>query len=312
MLFERTAELLVGKPGTTDEAISIKDLRFEFDILKTASKTSNTANLKIYNASPDTIAAMETINNIVIIRAGYVRDTGAVTIFTGTTCRSLTYQDGATVITEMELRDSVIPLRDAKISVAKPPNTSAKSVLSAVTANFGLPVRMNIKDVPDKQYVGGFACNGRVRDAMDRVCNYLGLEWSAQDSEIQIMKKGGVYSDMAVVLNKDTGMIGYPRREAKTMTEKTAAKEGIKYGQKGVIRTTVDVEDPTAKLKNRVTLEVQGYRVKSLLNAQIYPGSYVQLTSRGIQEEYFRVEEARYVGDTHGKDWYVEALLRYL
>lgn len=311
MLFERVAELLVGQPGE-GQAISIKDLRFEFDILKTASKTANKATLKIYNANTDTISKLETINNIVIVRAGYVQDVGAVTIFSGTTCRSLTYQDGADIITEMELRDSVIPLRDAKISVSKPPNTSAKAVLSAVVANFGLPVRMNIKDVPDKQYISGFATNGRARDAMDRVCNYLGLEWSAQGNEIQVMKKGGVYSNTAVVLSKETGMIGYPRRESKTMTEKTAAKDGIKYGQKGVIRTTVDIEDPTAKLKKRVTLEVRGYRVRSLMNAQIYPGGYVQLKSRGIDGEYFRVEEAHYVGDTHGGDFYVEALLRYL
>ena len=78
------------------------------------------------------------------------------------------------------------------------------------------------------------------------------------------------------------------------------------------MRTVVDVEDPTAKLKDRVTLEVQGYRVKSLLNPAIYPGAYVQVKSRGIDGEFFRVEEARYSGDTHGQEWSVEALLRFI
>ncbi|CBX44532.1 hypothetical protein P88_00210 [Erwinia phage phiEt88] len=300
----------MGQPQ--GKAISIKDLRFEFDITKTASKTANEATIKVYNAAPDTIALMEAVNNIVIIKAGYVNDIGAVTIFTGTTCRSLTYQDGPDVITEMELRDSVIPLRDAKISVSFPPSTSALTVLDGVSKNFGLPIKKSVSGVTDKQYISGYAYNGRVRDAMDRVCNYLGLEWSAQDSEIQIIKKGGVYADTAVVLSADTGMVGYPRREAKTMTEKTAAKQGLKYGQKGIVRTVIDVEDPTAKLKERITLEVQGYRVKSLLNPAIYPGAYVQLKSRGINGEFFRVEEARITGDTHGQDWSVEALLRYI
>lgn len=115
-LFLRTGEIIVGQPQ--GEAVSIKDLRFEFDITKTASKTANEASLKIYNAAPTTITLMETVNNVVIIKAGYVNDIGAITIFTGTTCRSLTYQDGPDIITEMELRDSVIPLRDAKISVS--------------------------------------------------------------------------------------------------------------------------------------------------------------------------------------------------
>lgn len=309
-LFLRTGEIVVGKPS--GEAVSIKDLRFEFDITKTSSKTANKATIKVYNGNPDTIAMMETVNNIVIIRAGYVRDVGAATIFTGTVCRSLTIQDGADIVTEMELLDSVIPLRDAKYAKSFPPNTSAMTVLNSVASNFGLPIKMSIKNVVDKQYIGGFASNGRVRDAMDRVCNYLGLEWSAQDGEIQIIKKGGVYADTAVVLSKDTGMIGFPRREAKTMTEKTAAKEGLKYGQKGIIRTVVAVDDPTSKLKDKVTLEVQGYRVESLLNPAIYPGAYVQLISRGIDKEFFRVEEARYTGDTHGQDWKVDALLRYI
>lgn len=309
MLFNRKIELIVGQPG--GKGVSIKDLRIEGTFTCTASKSPNEGTVKVYNAAPRTIAMLETINNALIFKAGYEGEVGAVTIFSGTVFRSLTYQDGPDVITEMELRDSAIPLRDAKVSISYPPNTSAMTVLDGVAKNFGLPIRKNLK-VADRQYPSGFAFNGRVRNAMDQVCNYLGLEWSAQGNEIQIIKKGGVYSEMAVDLNKDTGMIGYPRRESKTMTEKTAAKEGIKYGQKGIIRTTVDVTDPTAKIKERTTLEVQGYRVRSLINPGIFPGAYVKLTSRGIDGAFFRVEECRYSIDTGGNDFYVEMLLRFI
>lgn len=309
MLFNRIVEILVGQPGGKGKNVSA--LRCEFDLTATSSKSPNQGTLKVYNAAPDTITMMETVNNVVIIKAGYTEDVGAVQIFAGTVCRSLTYQDGPDVITEMELRDSVIPLRDAKVSISYPPNTSALTVLDGVANNFGLPIRKNLK-ITDKRYPSGFAFNGRVRNAMDQVCNFLGLEWSAQGNEIQIIKKGGIYSDMAVDLNENTGMIGYPRRESKTMTEKTAAKEGLKYGQKGIVRTTIDVADPTSKLKEKTTLEVQGYRVRSLMNAALYPGAYVKLTSRGIEGAFFRVEEAHYVGDVDGGDFYVEVLLRFV
>lgn len=308
-LFLRQAELLIGKPD--GDAVSIKDLRFEFDITKSSTRTANSCHLKVYNASQATIDMMETINNVVILKAGYADDVGPVTIFVGTVCRSLTYQDGPDVLTEIDMRDSVIPLRDAKISASQPPNTSALSVMKLIASNFGMPLKIG-QGITDKQYISGFAFNGRAGDAMDRVCSFLGLEWSAQDGELQIIKKGGVFSQSAVVLSNDTGMIGYPRRESKTMTEKTAAKQGIKYGQKGVIRSVIDIEDPTAKMKNRVTLEVQGYRVSSLMNAAIYPGAFVKLISRGIDGVFFRVEEARYTGDTHGQAWNVEALLRFI
>lgn len=308
--FLREAEIIIGQPG--GEAISIKDLRFEFNITKTSTKTANSCTLKIYNAKPENITLLETVNNIVIIRAGYKQNGGAAPIFTGTAFRSLTIQDGDDIVTELELRDGAIPLRDAKISVSWPPNTAARTVLYGVAGNFGFPLKVNDADIPDRQYVGGFAHTGRAREAMDKVCNFIGMEWSIQDNEIQVIKKGGTTGGVAVVLSKDTGMIGHPRREAKTMTEKAAAKDGVKYGQKGIVRTVIDIEDPTAKLKEKTMLEVQGYRVKSLLNHMIYPGSYVQLSSRGVKDEFFRVEEARYTGDTHVGEWVVEALLRYV
>lgn len=307
-LFLRQAELIIGKPS--GEGVIIKDLRFEFDIQKTSDKTANKCSLKVYNANPSTITLMETVNNIVILKAGYQNQTGAMTIFTGTVCRSLTYQDGADVLTELDLRDSVIPLRDAKLAISRERGVSALTVLKDIVANFGLTLKMAL-NLTDKQYQSGFAFNGRAHQAMDKVCSFLGLEWSAQDGEIQIIRKGGIYAETAVVLNKDTGLIDYPRREAKTMTEKKAAVSGIKYGQKGVIRTVVDVDEPTAQLSERVTLEVQGYRVRSLLNPAIYPGSYIKLESRGIKGEFFRVESVRISGDTHGQAWTSEALLRY-
>ncbi|QKJ86689.1 hypothetical protein PMPD1_1739 [Paramixta manurensis] len=307
-LFLRVAELIIAQ--TNKKAISVKDLRLNFSIQKTSSKTVNKCTLKVYNASPDTIKKMEIINNIVILKVGYEQDIGAVTLFTGTVCRSLTYVDGADTITEIDLRDSVIPLRDAKISVSYPPHYSALAVLKGVVSNFGLPVKMSL-NVNDKQYISGFAYNGRARDAMDRVCDFLDLEWSAQDGELQIIRKGGVYAETAVVLSKDTGLIGYPRREAETMTEKSNAQTGIKYESNRVTHNSINVEDPTAKIKNRQTLDGAGYRVKSLLNPAIYPGAYVKLISNNIHGEFFRVEEAKYIGDTHGQEWNVEALLRY-
>lgn len=135
MAFNRVGELIIGKPG--QDGLLITDLRFAFSAEKTSSKEANKATVKVYNANPDTIAAMEQVNNLVMVRAGYVDEGGPQTIFTGTACRSFTYQEGPDVITELDLRDSVIPLRDAKISVSAAPNTSAKNVLQLVVAGGG-------------------------------------------------------------------------------------------------------------------------------------------------------------------------------
>ena len=304
-LFNRVCEIVVGKPD--GKAISIEYLRMEFRIEKSSGTTPNKGIVKIYNMNTESRALVETVNNIVIIKAGYEQDSGAITLFTGTTTRSLSIKDGPDIVTELELNDGVIPFRDAKVSLSYPPNTPALTVLSGVADAFGLVIKSSISGITNKNYSSGFAFAGKVRDAMNKVCQFLDIEWSIQNNEIQIIKKGGVFADTAVVLSSDTGMIGYPMREAKSMTEKAAAKKGVKYPQAGVVRRKIMLEGD-----EKQKLEVQGYKVKSLLNPLIYPGSYVQLNSFGIDGEFFRVESCDYVGDTHGADWYVEATLRFI
>jgi len=46
-------------------------------------------------------------------------------------------------------------------------------------------------------------------------------------------------------------------------------------------------------------------KVRSLMNAQIYPGRKIQIQSDAI-DAFFRVDRAVYLGDTHGNDWYVD------
>jgi hypothetical protein len=303
-LFDRVVELTIGVPG--GEGVKITDLRVVIQARRSHSKSPNDATVRIYNASPNTEALLQVPGTVIMMAAGYV---GQVAVFfTGDVVRSDSTIEGPDRVTQVSLKDSVIALRDAKINLTFKPNSSALDAMRAVAGSFGLPVRENLQ-ITDRVLPRGMAFNCRVRHAMDEICAFLGLEWSAQGSEIQIIKKGGVYSDQAVLLSSDTGLIGSPKPEAKTMTDKQAAKKGIKYGQDGVRRYTET--DPSAKVKQRQMLEVNGYNVEALFNASIYPGALVQLSSVGIDDKFFRVEECTYAIDTHGNDFKVVAKLRF-
>ena len=102
-------------------------------------------------------------------------------------------------------------------------------------------------------------------------------------------------------------MVGSPKKEIKTMTEKAAAKEGITVKQKGVSKST----EKDADGETQEVLQVAGYQVTSLLQPLIEPGGYVQIKSKSINGEFFRVEEVTHVGDTHGNDWHTNLILRY-
>jgi len=192
-------------------------------------------------------------------------------------------------------------------------------VVSDIASKFGLTVRTLPSDIADKQYANGFAFVGRARDGLTKACEFMGLEWSIQNREVQILGKGGVYRKQAYVLSPSSGLIGSPEPEAKTMTDEAAAREGVTAEQTGVTKS-IKAGRAAKKLKSgktgkagkdQVKLQVQGYKAASLLQPLMEPGGYVQLKTRDIDGEFFRIEEVNHVGDTHADDWYSELTLRF-
>jgi hypothetical protein len=305
MQFDRVVEIVVGKAG--GKAVSITDLRVAFSIHKGATPHPNKCTAKIYNLAPESRALVEQVNNVVILRAGYAQEQGPITIFTGTVARALTVWDGPDWITELEMHDALLEFRDSKMSASFPAGTSGLKVVQFIAAQFNLPVRHFPTDTADKIYPGGFAFAGRVRDGMVRACKYLGLEWSIQNREVQVLTVGGTLGRQALVVSPTTGMIGHPAREEKTMCDKTAARRGYTAGSPG----TESITTTSASGKTQQRLEVLGYQVKCQLQPILQPGSYVKVKSLGI-DQFFRVERLEHAGDTRGTNWETRLVLRYV
>lgn len=303
-LFDRAYKLVIGTPGS--DGVVVEDLRIAFTAKASRTKTSNEAVIRIYNLAT-TSAERLAIGQVCQLSAGYVGN--IMPIVTGDVTRVENFLDGVDRVTEVTVNDSMVALRDSKTSISFAPGTSARAILQAVGANFGLPLRMNITG-EDRQIVTGFAFNGRTRNAFTEICDYLGLEWSAQQGEIQVMNKGAPYSNQAVYLSPNSGLIDSPKPKARTIGDKKAGKAGIEYGQDGIRRYTKT--DPNAKVKNRVMYDIHGYDIKALMNGAIYPGAYIKLISRATKDgKFFVVDECTYAGDTHGSDWHVGAAILY-
>lgn len=317
MLFDRVASLVIGQAGGTGKELS--GLRFAFDIEKGATDSPNKCSLQIWNLSASTRALLDEVGAVVILKAGYAQDVGAQTIFTGTITRATTRIDGPDRVTELELRDGFTEWRDTKASLSFPAGASAKAALVAIAAKFDLTLRPIPSDIADRQYPTGFSFAGRAREALAKVCGFLGAEWSIQNREIQIIAKGGVYRKQALVLSPDSGLLGSPEPETKSMSDEKAAKEGVTVGQTGVTQT-IKAGKAAKRLKSgkmgkagkaQVKLQVQGYKANSFLQPTVEPGGYVQLKTAESDGEFFRVERVRHSGDTHGDNWFTELTLRY-
>lgn len=307
-LFDRDVELIVGQSGKA--GLSIKDLRIFFSIEKTATETLNTSTIRIYNLNADSRKLVETPNNAVVLKAGYKDDIGARTIFVGIVRRSLTVREGPDWITELELDDGLIAYRDSKVSISFAPGSLAVNVLTQVASNFGLPVNKFPSSILNKSYPNGFSFVGRVREAMTKVCNYLGYEWSIQNQEIQVIQKGGYLERSALLISSNTGMLDSPELEAKTMSDKLAAKQGITNKSDGVTVKKSDKLTASGK-EPKDRLEVNGYKVRSLLQPTVLPGAVIQLKARGI-DNFFKVEKVTHQGDTHGGEWETEMNVRFI
>jgi hypothetical protein len=302
-LFNRVAELVVGQSG--GKGILIENLRFQFQIEKTLSETLNNSTLKIYNLNRDSRKLVETANNAVILRAGYSEDIGPVHLFTGVVRRALTVRDSVDWITDLELDDGLLAYRDSKFTADFKPGAKGADVLAAVASKFGIPAQ-KLPKIDNKIYPNGWSFVGRSRDAMGAVCEYLGCEWSIQGQEVQVLKKGGSAQSAAALISPNTGMIGSPAFETKTLSDKDAAKQGVTTDSKGAIVKATKTDSGTQE-----RLQIMGYKVKSLLQPSIQPGHIVKLEAEGIND-FLKVEAISHSGDTFGSDWFSELSLRLI
>lgn len=267
----------IPEPGFTP--FRIEGLRVSFDVkrkLKTASaNATNTATVQIWNLSAETRARLLEKNRKVLLFAGYKDGEGIELLFEGTIVSVNHDRQLPDVVTRIESHDGEGTLRTAHLSKSYKEGASASQILKDVIKSLGLPTSFVAK-FEDKKFLQGFAHHGPAKDAMDKMCKSLGLEWSIQNGFTQVLKQNEPdNTDKALILITDkSGLIGSPER-------------------------LKQIQDDPNKDKNP-----NGYTIKSLLQPRLNPGSHVAVQSREIKlVTSFRVENVNHKGDTHGQDW---------
>lgn len=294
----REINLLAGEEGKQGVLVT-EQLRVEACIRKTLKKDPNHSTIKIYNLTRETSDKLTKPNTRIILHAGYTQQGGAVMIASGEVLQGVRYKSGVDVITEIEIGDGFIPIRDTLVSISYQAGTSAKSVLSGIARQMNLVLR-KMPEVQDKPYTEGFAYMGQAFRGLDRVCAYLGAEWSIQNNELQIIKRGGTAKKYGVVLRSSNGMIGSPEMSVRTFSEKRAIEQGVKQGERVIV-----VESESSK---KDKLRVYGYNVSSYLLPTIEAGDLVQLDTQSVKG-WFRVDELEHKIDSRGGDFRTDLML---
>lgn len=273
-LFKRNAQIIIGKIG--EEGVQIDGIRFAFEIEMTDSKETNKGKISIYNLSEESVGLLEQKDASVIIKTGY-DDEELSTLFIGNIVEFEHNFDNCDIITEIKLKDGYIPLTSRKLSLSFAAESTTKQIIDRIIAELNL-TKGDYSALPSYVYKQGFSFIGSPGTALDTVLARIDYEWTIVNNVLVISKDNESNGTTIMqFISPATGMIDKPKR-----FKEKAVKTKVK--------------------KNKL---MDGWKIKSLIIPSIQPKSLIKVESEEM-EGIFLVKAAKFVGDTHDKDWYVE------
>lgn len=274
-LFGRRCDLTLARPqagkfnAQEQNATIIRDLRVRFEIEKSLEKEPNTCNLIISNLAPESRAAFTKKPLHVRLDAGYESE-GLRRLFTGDLIWGWSTKPEDTWLTEIDVADGGRAYRHARASRTFKAGTSIETVVKDLAGTMGLEIPKSIKGAKGfiKQFSTGVTVEGPSRLEMDRMMKMAGVNWSMQNSRLQVLGKGEHNQIAAILVSPDTGLLGVPE-----------------FG-------------PPKDPKERPVLTF-----KTRLDGRLDPGAPVKFESRDVNG-LFVIRKVKHDGDTHGPEWY--------
>lgn len=272
--WERQYRLSVGQAGAEGFQLGEgeRPLHIAFSVERADTKSANTANLSIWNLNKEHLAELNKNDCIVALRAGYGKSMPL--IFTGVVTYTRTKKDGNDMLTEIELVDNRIELRDTYVSVSYADTVSCKTLIQDTAEQMGIAVSISynaeFKDIPN-----GFSYVGNASEILTKACDTSGLVWDIQNGVLQVKKPNDTMSREVYKLSAETGLIGMPQR------------------------VQISEQDATYQY---------GWDVNFLMNAAITIDDYVYLDSKYVTG-YFRVYSLSIDGDNCEGSWTCTARL---
>lgn len=255
--------------------IIIKGLRVSFSIVKSLSSTTNSAVIRIWNLSQDNRNLIKDFGDEVTLYAGYRDEGGPQVLFIGDTTTVSHIYDLPEIVTVLECGDGEKYINQLRVSVSYAANVQARTIISGIASQMGIQF-VEFASSNNLVYRQGFKYIGMGKDALDIVTDKLGLQWSIQNNQLQVIPVNGTISEPIIQVNQGNGMQGIPQR----------------YTYRSL--------EPYRAIQQRNT----GYKVNVALNPFILPGSKIDLASSHLNfRGPYRVETVRHEGDTFGFVW---------
>lgn len=279
-LYQRKWNVVVGTAiGALSAGLRVSDHRIAFTVEKTLKPEPNTCTLEIWNLSKTQRAGIEelapktgdTRGIPVLIEAGY-EETGANQIFLGDLRTAYSRREGADWITTIESGDGEQAHQNARINVALGPGTRPDVALRAIVKALGID-QGNAPIAIAKLLATGSTTLAPKRFVMSG---------SATQHMTNFCKSAGLewsIQDGAIQI------LDLNRTLAPTFAVRLASDTGL-------------VDAPSIDPKGVLTCRM-------LMIPQVRVGALLVLDSATIRGA-FKIERAKWQGDTYGTPWYIE------
>ena len=278
MNFNRSYRFSAGQAGGSgfeiggEKGSNGMPLHISFSIERSEKEASNTGKVSIWNLNDEHIDALKEDDCVAVLKAGY-QDSMPL-IFTGVVTFGSTELDGADTVTDIEVTDTRVELRDTYVSLSYAGKVNTKDIITDVAGQMGVTPSFSY-NAEFSELPNGYSYVGQAKNVLTKMCDTSNLVWSVQNGVLQIKKPNDVMLREVYVLSPDTGLLGIPKK------------------------INVSKEEEGKKTEN-------GWDVVYLMNAAIDIDDYVYLESK-LVKGYFRVSQIKIEGDNFSETWQCSA-----
>lgn len=293
----RAATLVVSDQN--GQGLDLSQLHFIFDVRLSDEQSPNTATIRVYNLSKDTVRRIRGEFSYVQLSAGYV-DAQFGVVFAGTIIQYRIGKQGQTdTYLDILASDGDEAYNFGTISQTLAAGSTPQQRMEAIAAAMGTPLDTAAL-TSDATTFGGVLPRGKVlwgmgRGAMTTEAAAFGATWSIQGGRLQVIPKTGYLPGETLVITSATGMVGIPEQTDEGVKVTILLNPNVIVG--GTVRIDNKSINQTAQALNPAT--GQPYSSDQAYNSYA-PQLLADISADGL----YRVYVSEHNGDSRGNAWY--------
>lgn len=272
--------------------LDFSKLKIRFAVRRGDIQTPNTADIRIYNVSPDTANRVQNEFSRLLLQVGYEGNFG--TIFDGQIRQVRRGRENATdTYLDITASDGDSAYTHAVVNISLAAGSlPADHVAVCADAMAEHDVKLGeVPGLPGNALPRGKVMYGMARDYMRVVARNTATVWSIQDMEITMIPQDEYLPGEIPLINAKTGMVGMPEQTQNGIKVKMLINPSVKIGQ------LIQIDNAS----------IQQMRL-GLSQGELAAQGLTMETAKLDDDGLYYVQTVDHTGDTRGNDYYSEAI----